>query len=60
MIQLDHLLSVGPHDKLRFPKPVCTGDTLRTRFTVKEKLEDPKRKSSVGREAADPWRLAWE
>ena len=32
------------YDKLRFPKPVFIGDTLRTRVTVKEKQEDPKRK----------------
>jgi monoamine oxidase len=31
------------YDKLRFPKPVFIGDTLRTRITVKEK-QDSKRK----------------
>jgi len=31
------------YDKLRFPKPVFIGDTLRTRVTIKEKQEDPKR-----------------
>jgi acyl dehydratase len=31
------------YDKLRFPKPVFIGDTLRTRVTIKEKREDPKR-----------------
>ncbi len=31
------------YDKLRFIKPVFIGDTLRTRVTVKEKKEDPKR-----------------
>lgn len=30
-------------DKLRFIKPVFIGDTLRTRVTVKEKRDDPKR-----------------
>jgi acyl dehydratase len=33
------------YDKLRFPKPVFIGDTLRTRITVKHKEDDPKRKS---------------
>src|SRR5579864_8524723 len=32
------------YDRLRFPKPVFIGDTLRTRITVKEKPEDSKRK----------------
>ena len=32
------------YDKLRFPKPVFITDTLRTRITVKDKQEDPKRK----------------
>src|SRR5215472_7836919 len=32
------------YDRLRFPKPVFIGDTLRTRVTVKEKQDDPKRK----------------
>lgn len=32
------------YDKLRFPKPVFISDTLRTRITVKDKQEDPKRK----------------
>ena len=30
-------------DKLRFIKPVFIGDTLRTRVTVKDKKDDPKR-----------------
>jgi len=33
------------YDKLRFPKPVFIGDTLRTRVTIKEKQEDPKRQT---------------
>ena len=32
------------YDKLRFPKPVFISDTIRTRITVKNKQEDPKRK----------------
>lgn len=36
------------YDKLRFPKPVFIGDTLRTRVTIKERQEDPKR-STHGR-----------
>jgi acyl dehydratase len=36
------------YDRLRFPKPVFIGDTLRTRITIKHKENDPKRKS-VGR-----------
>jgi acyl dehydratase len=32
------------YDRLRFPKPVFIGDTLRTRVTVKEKQDDAKRK----------------
>ena len=32
------------YERVRFPKPVFIGDTLHTRVTVKEKLEDPKRK----------------
>jgi len=32
------------YDKLRFPKPVFISDTIRTRITVKDKQEDPKRK----------------
>jgi len=32
------------YDKLRFPQPVFISDTLRTRITVKDKQEDPKRK----------------
>jgi len=34
------------YDKLRFPKPVFIGDTLRTRITIKhkEKEEDPRQK----------------
>src|SRR5246127_4480646 len=33
------------YDRLRFPKPVFIGDTLRTRVTVKQKQDDPKRKA---------------
>jgi acyl dehydratase len=36
------------YDRLRFPKPVFIGDTLRTRVTIKQKENEPKRKS-VGR-----------
>jgi acyl dehydratase len=32
------------YDKLRFPKPVFISDTIRTRITVKDKQQDPKRK----------------
>ena len=32
------------YDRLRFPKPVFIGDTLRTRITIKDKEEDSKRK----------------
>jgi acyl dehydratase len=32
------------YDRLRFPKPVFIGDTLRTRITIKHKEDDPKRK----------------
>lgn len=32
------------YEKLRFPKPVFIGDTIRTRVTIKEKQTDPKRK----------------
>jgi len=32
------------YERVRFPKPVFIGDTLHTRVTVREKLEDPKRK----------------
>ena len=32
------------YDRLRFPKPVFIGDTLRTRVTIKHKEDDPKRK----------------
>ena len=32
------------YDRLRFPKPVFIGDTLRTRVTIKRKEDDPKRK----------------
>jgi acyl dehydratase len=31
------------YDKVRFIKPVFIGDTVRTRVTIKEKHEDPKR-----------------
>jgi acyl dehydratase len=31
------------YDGLRFPKPVFIGDTIRTRVTVSEKADDPKR-----------------
>jgi monoamine oxidase len=33
------------YDRLRFPKPVFIGDTLRTRITIKHKENDLKRKS---------------
>jgi acyl dehydratase len=32
------------YDRLRFPKPVFIGDTLRTRITIKHKEDDLKRK----------------
>lgn len=31
------------YDRLRFVKPVFIGDTIRTRTTISEKLDDPKR-----------------
>ena len=31
------------YDRLRFPKPVFIGDTLRTRVTISSKEDDPKR-----------------
>lgn len=31
------------YDRLRFPKPVHIGDTIRTRLTVSEKSDEPKR-----------------
>lgn len=31
------------YDRLRFPKPVHIGDTIRTRLTVTEKSDEPKR-----------------
>lgn len=31
------------YDRLRFPKPVFIGDTIRTRLTVTEMADDPKR-----------------
>ncbi len=31
------------YDRLRFPKPVYIGDTIKTRLTVTEKKDDPKR-----------------
>jgi len=31
------------YDRLRFPKPVFIGDTLRTRITITAKEDDPKR-----------------
>lgn len=34
------------YDKLRFPKPVFIGDTIRTRVTIKDKQEDAKRPDS--------------
>jgi acyl dehydratase len=34
------------YDKLRFPKPVFIGDTIHTRVTIKEKYDDPKRKTA--------------
>jgi acyl dehydratase len=32
------------YDRLRFIRPVHIGDTIRTRVTISEKLDDPKRK----------------
>ena len=31
------------YDRLRFPKPVHIGDTIRTRLTVSQKTDEPKR-----------------
>jgi acyl dehydratase len=41
--QINPLAFTYGYDKLRFPKPVFIGDTLRTRVTVKDKQVDPKR-----------------
>jgi monoamine oxidase len=43
--QINPLAFTYGYDKLRFPKPVFIGDTLRTRVTVKDKQADPKRES---------------
>ena len=43
--QINPLAFTYGYDKLRFPKPVFIGDTLRTRVTVKDKHADPKRES---------------
>lgn len=43
--QINPLAFTYGYDKLRFPKPVFIGDTLRTRVTVKGKEADPKRES---------------
>ena len=32
------------YDRLRFPKPVFIGDTIRSRVTIASKEDDPKRK----------------
>lgn len=37
-----HAFTYG-YDRLRFPKPVYIGDTIKTRLTVTEKSDDPKR-----------------
>jgi acyl dehydratase len=37
-----HAFTYG-YDKLRFPRPVFIGDTIRTRLTVSAKESDPKR-----------------
>src|SRR5207245_11586929 len=52
--QINSVAFTYGYDRLRFPKPVFIGDTLRTRVTVKEKQDDPKRKG-LGRvvEACD-------
>jgi acyl dehydratase len=41
--QINPLAFTYGYDKLRFPKPVFIADTIRTRVTVKEKQDDPKR-----------------
>jgi acyl dehydratase len=41
--QINPLAFTYGYDKLRFPQPVFIGDTLRTRVTIKEKQDDPKR-----------------
>lgn len=38
-----HAFTYG-YDRLRFPKPVFIGDTIKTRLTVSEKADDPKRR----------------
>ena len=42
--QINPLAFTYGYDKLRFPKPVFISDTIRTRITVKDKQQDPKRK----------------
>lgn len=37
-----HAFTYG-YDRLRFPKPVHIGDTIKTRLTVSEKADEPKR-----------------
>jgi len=32
------------YERLRFPKPVFIGDTIRSRITIASKEDDPKRK----------------
>src|ERR1700689_5926113 len=36
------------YDRVRFPKPVFIGDTMRTRVTIKEKAAEPKRPAKAG------------
>jgi len=43
--QINPLAFTYGYDKLRFPRPVFIGDTLRTRVTVKDKQADPKREN---------------
>ncbi len=37
-----HAFTYG-YDRLRFPRPVHIGDTIKTRLTVSEKADEPKR-----------------
>ncbi len=37
------------YDRLRFPRPVYIGDTIRTRVTIASKEDDPKRPQQYGR-----------
>ena len=41
--QINPLAMTYGYERLRFPKPVYAGDTIRTTITIGEKSDDPKR-----------------